>query len=64
MEEVRRVARDELGLEQLRLTVRSGHDLESFYGRLGWRELGRHPGAVRVAPGDDRDEIFLLLDGL
>jgi GNAT superfamily N-acetyltransferase len=50
-----------LGLEQLQLTVRGGEGLEPFYERLGYVVVGRHPGAVRVGPGDDRDEIMLVL---
>ena len=49
----------ERGLEFLHLTVRGGTGLEAFYQGLGYREFGRMPGAVRVAPGDDRDEIHL-----
>ena len=49
-----------LGLEQLQLTVRGGEGLERFYERLGYTVVGRHPGAVRVAPGDDRDEVMLV----
>jgi hypothetical protein len=40
--------------------VRGGEGLERFYERLGYTIVGRHPGAVRVAPGDDRDEIMLI----
>lgn len=47
------------GLEFLHLTARGGTGLEAFYARLGYREFGRMPGAIRVAPGDDRDEIHL-----
>lgn len=47
------------GLEFLHLTVRGGTGLEAFYARLGYREFGRMPGAIRVAPGDDRDELHL-----
>ncbi|MEU7579924.1 GNAT family N-acetyltransferase [Streptomyces sp. NPDC041068] len=61
MNEVRRVAREEMGLEQLHLAARGGVGLEDFYGRLGWKEVGRWPGALRLAPGDDRDEILMLL---
>lgn len=60
MSEVRRIARDELGLEQLRLEARGGAGLEGFYGRLGWQEIGRWPGALRF-PGGDRDEVLMLL---
>jgi len=49
-----------LGLEQLQLTVRAGHGTEDFYARLGYTVVGRHPRAVRVAPGDDRDEVMLV----
>jgi GNAT superfamily N-acetyltransferase len=49
-----------LGLEQLQLTIRDGYQLERFYQRHGYKVVGRHPGAIRVAPGDDRDEIMLV----
>lgn len=55
------VAREEMGLEQLHLSARSGLGLEAFYGRLGWKEVGRWPRALRVAPGDDRDDILMCL---
>lgn len=55
------VARDEMGLERLQLAVRSGLGLEEFYRKAGWTEVGRWPGALRVAPGDDRDEILMSL---
>lgn len=61
MREVRRIARDEMGLEQLRLAARGDVGLEDFYGRLGWREVGRWPAALRLAPDDDRDEILMIL---
>lgn len=60
MHRVRVVARDELGLEQLRLEARGGEGLEGFYGQLGWQEIGRWPGALRFTFGD-RDEILMLL---
>ncbi|WP_371651842.1 GNAT family N-acetyltransferase [Streptomyces mirabilis] len=61
MNHVRDIARDEMGLEQLHLAARGGVGLEDFYGRLGWKEIGRWPGALRLAPGDDRDEILMIL---
>ncbi|MEV0443723.1 GNAT family N-acetyltransferase [Streptomyces spectabilis] len=61
MEHAHHVARTEMGLEQLHLAARAGAGLESFYARLGWKEIGRWPGALRLAPGDDRDEILMLL---
>ncbi|MEU9704641.1 GNAT family N-acetyltransferase [Streptomyces sp. NPDC047981] len=61
MTEVRRVAKEEMGLEQLHLAARGGVGLEGFYGQFGWREVGRWPGALRLAAGDDRDEVLMLL---
>jgi GNAT superfamily N-acetyltransferase len=58
------IARDELGLRQLHLSARGGAGLEDFYRRLGWREIGRWPGALRFGPDDHRDEILMLLDPL
>jgi GNAT superfamily N-acetyltransferase len=51
----------EQGLSALQVTVRGGHDIEGFYAGLGYREVGRLPGALRVAPDDDRDEILMWL---
>ncbi|MFJ3923320.1 GNAT family N-acetyltransferase [Streptomyces sp. NPDC090022] len=59
MGRVRELARRDMGLEQLHIAVRAGLGLEEFYARLGWREIGRWPGGLRVAPGDDRDEILM-----
>ncbi len=50
-----------LGLSGLHVTVREGAGIEDFYARLGYREVGRLPGALRVSPGDDRDEIHMWL---
>jgi GNAT superfamily N-acetyltransferase len=49
------------GVEAIRLTCRGGLGLERFYGSCGYKEVGRVPGAIRVAPGDDRDDITMLL---
>jgi GNAT superfamily N-acetyltransferase len=64
MHRLRHVARDEMGLEQLHLEARSGMGLEDFYTRLGWKEIGRWPGALRLAPDDTRDEILMILTPL
>ncbi|MEU5220704.1 GNAT family N-acetyltransferase [Streptomyces sp. NPDC020807] len=64
MRRARTIARDEMGLEQLRLAARGGIGLEDFYGRLGWQEIGRWPGALRMGAEDDRDEILMLLSPL
>ncbi|MFB6888950.1 GNAT family N-acetyltransferase [Kitasatospora sp. NPDC056327] len=50
------------GLDGLKLQVRGGLGLESFYARSGYTEVGRVPGAIRVAPGDDRDDVTMWLD--
>ena len=50
-----------LGLEQLALSVRGGENIEGFYERLGYQVTGRHPGAIRVGPDDDRDEVFMVI---
>ena len=60
MREAATVART-LGREALQVTVRGGTGRESFYERLGYREVGRLPGALRVDAGDDRDEIVMWL---
>ncbi|MFF8969897.1 GNAT family N-acetyltransferase [Streptomyces sp. NPDC014995] len=49
------------GIEAVRLTCRGGLGLEDFYGSCGYKEVGRVPGAIRVAPGDERDDITMLL---
>jgi GNAT superfamily N-acetyltransferase len=64
MHRLRRAARDEMGLEQLHLAARGGTRLEDFYTRLGWREVGRWPGKLRLAPDDTRDEILMILTPL
>ncbi|MCX4754468.1 GNAT family N-acetyltransferase [Kitasatospora purpeofusca] len=59
--EVERIGR-EWGLAGLKLQVRGGLGLESFYLRSGYVEVGRVPGAIRVAPGDDRDDVLMWRD--
>ncbi|MCB5178934.1 GNAT family N-acetyltransferase [Streptomyces antimicrobicus] len=49
------------GIEAIRLNCRGGLGLEHFYAACGYKEVGRVPSAIRVAPGDDRDDIFMLL---
>lgn len=49
------------GIEAIRLTCRGGLGLERFYASCGYKEVGRVPSAIRVAPGDDRDDVFMLL---
>jgi GNAT superfamily N-acetyltransferase len=61
MSEVARIAREDLRLEQLHIEVRGGQGLEAFYQACGWQEVGRWPGALRLGPDDDRDEILMVL---
>ncbi|GAA2560786.1 MULTISPECIES: GNAT family N-acetyltransferase [Streptomyces] len=49
------------GIEAIRLGCRGGLGLEHFYASCGYKEVGRVPGAIRVAPGDERDDITMLL---
>ncbi|MDG4785271.1 GNAT family N-acetyltransferase [Micromonospora sp. WMMD1102] len=60
LREAEQVAR-KAGREALHLTVRDGQGVQDFYRRLGYREVGRLPGALRVGPADDRDEIQMWL---
>lgn len=55
---VHRVARAS-GIEILTLGVRSGTGTSAFYEACGYQESGRVLGAIRVAPGDDRDDITM-----
>jgi GNAT superfamily N-acetyltransferase len=61
MTRVREIAAQDMKREQLQLSAREGLGLEQFYRSLGWTEVGRWPGALRVAPGDDRDDILMCL---
>jgi hypothetical protein len=49
------------GIEAIRLTCRGGTGVDRFYASCGYKECGRVPDAIRVAPGDDRDDITMLL---
>ncbi|MFB6814680.1 GNAT family N-acetyltransferase [Streptomyces sp. NPDC056347] len=54
-------ARGVEGIEAIRLTCRGGTGVDCFYGSCGYKEVGRVPDAIRVAEGDDRDDIIMLL---
>jgi GNAT superfamily N-acetyltransferase len=54
-------ARGVEGIEAIRLTCRGGTGADRFYAACGYKEVGRVPGAIRVAPGDDRDDVIMLL---
>ena len=58
MAAMHRVARD-AGVELATLVVRSGTGATRFYERSGYVEVGRVPGNIRVAPGDDRDSVVM-----
>jgi GNAT superfamily N-acetyltransferase len=49
------------GIDAIRLTCRGGTGIDRFYASCGYQEVGRVPGAIRVAEGDDRDDIIMLL---
>ena len=60
--ELHRSARDDLGLESLRLEVRGGMGLEAFYARFGWVEVGAWPRALRFSRHGVRDEVLMARD--
>ena len=47
------------GWAALHLTVRGGTGTERLYLAHGYRLVGRYPCALRIGPGDDRDELHL-----
>ncbi|MCH0541407.1 GNAT family N-acetyltransferase [Streptomyces sp. MUM 203J] len=53
--------RDMPGIEAIRLTCRGGMGLERFYESCGYEEVGRIPGGIRLAEGEDRDDVYMLL---
>ncbi|MFC9756778.1 GNAT family N-acetyltransferase [Streptomyces sp. NPDC056921] len=61
MEAAARAARGIGGIEAVRLTCRGGTGVDRFYASCGYKEVGRVPDAIRVADGDDRDDIIMLL---
>ncbi|MFJ9035236.1 GNAT family N-acetyltransferase [Streptomyces sp. NPDC102406] len=61
MSAVEDAARGFDGIEALRLTCRGGTGADAFYAACGYKEVGRIPGAIRVAPGDDRDDVHMML---
>lgn len=60
MREAIEMARD-LGFHAVRLGVRGGEGTERFYETVGFKEVGRVPAAIRVAPDDHRDDITMWL---
>jgi GNAT superfamily N-acetyltransferase len=49
-----------LGLEALQLTCRGGTGVDGFYASVGYHEVGRVPRSIRLGPGEERDEIYLI----
>ena len=62
MTELHRCAREDLGLDSLRLEVRGGWGLEAFYERFGWQVVGAWPGALQFREHGRRDEVLMALD--
>lgn len=54
-------ARSVEGIEAIRLTCRGGTGADRFYAACGYKEVGRVPDGIRVAPDDYRDDIVMLL---
>lgn len=50
-----------VGLEQLLLSTRGGTSLPEFYAKQGWTQVGLFPDALRIGPGDLRDEHWFQL---
>jgi GNAT superfamily N-acetyltransferase len=50
-----------IGLEQLLLSARGGTSLPEFYAKQGWGQVGLFPDALRIGPGDLRDEHWFQL---
>jgi GNAT superfamily N-acetyltransferase len=59
--EATRAAAQEMGIRSLHIEVRGGAGLESFYTSIGWREVGRWPGALRFGDEDYRDNVLMAL---
>ncbi|MCF3176188.1 MULTISPECIES: GNAT family N-acetyltransferase [Streptomyces] len=47
------------GISGIRLTCRGGTGLSRFYASCGYKEVGRVPGAIKVADGDFRDDVTM-----
>jgi GNAT superfamily N-acetyltransferase len=62
LDELHRSARDDLGLDSLRLEVRGDWGLEPFYEKFGWQVVGAWPRALRFTRHGVRDEVLMSLD--
>ncbi len=52
-------ARDVWALEFVQLSLRGGRGLETYYAGLGFTEVGRVHGALRLSPDEAYDEVFM-----
>lgn len=62
MAAVAEAARTVEGITALRLTCRGGSGARPFYEACGYQEVGRVPGAIRLAEDDYRDDITMWLE--
>lgn len=62
MTELHRCAREDLGLDSLRLEVRGGWGLEAIYEKFGWVVVGAWPGALQFSQHGRRDEVLMARD--
>jgi GNAT superfamily N-acetyltransferase len=62
MTELHRSAREDLGLDSLRLEVRGDWGLEAFYEKFGWQVVGAWPGALHFTRHGRRDEVLMSVD--
>ncbi|MCB5907857.1 GNAT family N-acetyltransferase [Streptomyces pinistramenti] len=59
MDAVDDAARSIDGITGIRLTCRGGTGISRFYAACGYKEVGRVPGAIKVADDDVRDDITM-----
>ncbi|MFG2224344.1 GNAT family N-acetyltransferase [Streptomyces sp. NPDC048644] len=59
MDAVDDAARSIDGITGIRLTCRGGTGISRFYAACGYKEVGRVPGAIKVADDDFRDDITM-----
>ncbi|WP_030262526.1 GNAT family N-acetyltransferase [Streptomyces violens] len=59
MAAVEDAARATEGIRAIRLTCRGGTGADRFYASCGYKEVGRVPGAIKVADDDYRDDVTM-----
>jgi GNAT superfamily N-acetyltransferase len=60
LENLMAFARDDWDLDFVQLSLRGGRNLEEYYGKLGFTEIGRLPGGLRKSSGEQFDEVFMI----